>query len=444
MATIIGTNSADRLQGTSGDDTIQGLDGSDLLLGDRGNDLLQGGAQPDTLQGSPGIDTLEGGIGNDVYRMFGLDATEDIINELAGQGNRDTVHTDQSNYTLPANVEKLVLFALGTNGIGNELNNIMQRVQNNPNGAPITLSGMAGNDTLIGSDRNDSLDGGDDSDSLSGALGDDTLNGGAGIDILNGGLGNDTYIVDNSQDNIVEISTGGTDLVIASVDYTLTNNVENLTLSGVNNLTGSGNDLDNEIVGNDGNNLLQGILGNDTLSGGLGNDTLNGGTGDDSLEGGTGADSLVGASGFDSLFGGDGSDTLLGNRDDDYLEGGLGSDSLEGGLGDDTLIGVDPSTGFGSAEIDTLTGGKGSDVFVLGDATNVYYNNDNTDLALIVDFTISQGDQIRLQGQLIDYTFSVSGGSNTAIVEIATNDQIAIVQGIDPTTLNQASNFEFV
>ena len=52
---------------------------------------------------------------------------------------------------------------------------------------------------------------------------------------------------------------------------------------------------------------------------------------------------------------------------------------------------------FGANEIDTLTGDAGDDNFILGDATNAYYNTKASagDYALITDF--STGDTIQLK-----------------------------------------------
>ena len=47
-----------------------------------------------------------------------------------------------------------------------------------------------------------------------------------------GGAGNDTYFVDNAMDAVVENPGEGTDAVFASVNYTLTANVEALVLEG--------------------------------------------------------------------------------------------------------------------------------------------------------------------------------------------------------------------
>jgi len=77
--------------------------------------------------------------------------------------------------------------------------------------------------------------------------------------------------------------------VQSSINYILGANVENLNLSGEANINGTGNALDNQLVGNSGNNVLSGAAGNDVLTGAAGEDTLNGGASHDTLEGGEGA-----------------------------------------------------------------------------------------------------------------------------------------------------------
>ncbi|HLZ75489.1 calcium-binding protein, partial [Phenylobacterium sp.] len=128
-----------------------------------------------------------------------------------------------------------------------------------------------------------SLVGGSAAETLTGGAGDDTINGGGGADHLIGGAGNDTYIVPNSSATIIENAGGGTDTVIAKGDYVLGANLENLTISSdaTNSWAGTGNELNNVIIGNAGANKLSGMAGNDTLDGGAGNDTLTGGAGAD-------------------------------------------------------------------------------------------------------------------------------------------------------------------
>src|SRR5205085_1250953 len=100
-----------------------------------------------------------------------------------------------------------------------------------------------------------------------------SLDGGVGADSMIGGAGNDTYFVDNAGDTIAENAGEGTDIVQASVSYALSDNVDNLTLTGTGNINGTGNADVNVLTGNTGNNTLDGGVGADSLIGGAGNDT---------------------------------------------------------------------------------------------------------------------------------------------------------------------------
>jgi Ca2+-binding RTX toxin-like protein len=59
--------------------------------------------------------------------------------------------------------------------------------------------------------------------------------------------------------------------------------LENLTLLGTKNISGTGNGFDNVLIGNAGNNKLFGMAGADHLSGGRGNDMLTGGADGDTF-----------------------------------------------------------------------------------------------------------------------------------------------------------------
>ena len=154
------------------------------------------------------------------------------------------------------------------------------------------ISGTAASDALNGTNAVDALFGGE---------GNDTLDGGAGLDRLEGGAGNDLYLVDTVDDIVVENEDGGHDTVMASSNYVLGTNIEDLVLGG-NAFYGTGQELNNWVVGNAENNVLSGLGGNDRLIGNEGDDLLTGGTGNDVLEGGLGQDILWGGSGADTFL----------------------------------------------------------------------------------------------------------------------------------------------
>ncbi|MCF2148535.1 putative Ig domain-containing protein [Desmonostoc muscorum LEGE 12446] len=279
-----GNNLSNIIIGNTGANSLNGVDGNDSLIGGTGNDTLIGGADNDTLDGGAGNDSLDGGAGNDIYTV---DSLSDTVTEGFNAGT-DLVKS-AVNWVLGDNLENLTLTGSKViNGTGNSLNNI--------------ITGNSAANTLNGGDGNDSLIGGSGNDTLLGGAGNDSLDGGAGIDSLDGGVGDDTYTVDNLSDTIAEGLNAGTDLVKSSITWVLGNNLENLTLTGSSAINGTGNSVNNIIMGNGGANLLSGEDGNDSLFGGAGIDTLLGGIGDDVLTGGIGKDVLTGGIGRDSLY----------------------------------------------------------------------------------------------------------------------------------------------
>jgi len=281
--------------------------------------VIKGTTRDDVLYGSLGHTVFYGGLGNDIYHSKNAG---DTIVEYGYEGN-DTVYAD-TDFTLPTHVENLTLTGYGNHyGFGNNSNNTL--IGNNGNNrlsggrGSDTLHGMDGNDLLMGGDDrdylyggsgNDVLQGGEGNDLLDGGYGNDTLDGGSGADSMSGGYGDDIYYVDNVNDTVTEGWLEGTDTIYSSVSYTAPTNVENLTLTGSNNIFGIGNYGNNTLTGNSGHNRLSGEDGNDTLYGMSGDDTLSGGNG------------------YDYLNGGDG---------DDYIAGGLGSDTIVTGAGRDTV-----------------------------------------------------------------------------------------------------------
>ncbi|MEM9275093.1 MAG: carbohydrate-binding protein [Cyanobacteria bacterium P01_F01_bin.143] len=156
---------------------------------------------------------------------------------------------------------------------------------------------------------------------------------------------------------------------------------------------------------------------------------------------------LSGSDSNDTLLGESGDDTLSGEAGDDQLNGSYGSDSLSGGLGNDYL------NGFGggySPEIDILTGGAGTDTFVIGDSRGIAYQGGGSDdtidnsFALIRDFS-AEDDYIQAYGSSSNYElefgdwFGNSTGEDTGIY--VGDDLIAVVQDI---TVGNFDRFLFV
>lgn len=333
---VFGTPAADNLAGTANRDVV--------LAGD-GNDVIDSGAGDDYLNGGSGADAMNGGRGNDIYvvdnsgdlvaesdNATGLNGDDGHLATLELGGNVDRVIASIA-YTLTDFIEDLDLrssASAGLKGKGNALAN--------------TIKGGLGHD------------------SLEGAAGDDTLDGGSGNDRMEGGLGNDVYYVNATGDVVVEtdnqtgssITTdglaaldvgGNTDRVVASIDYSLGDFVEDLQLVGASSLAlkGNGNALANTITGSDGANELSGGAGNDRLSGGKGNDTLAGGDGFDTAiySGARSAYSLsaTGSNGFKVTHnsGADGVDSLTGIERIEFADGKLALD-VNGKAGDAALL----------------------------------------------------------------------------------------------------------
>jgi Ca2+-binding RTX toxin-like protein len=153
--------------------------------------------------------------------------------------------------------------------------------------------GGSGNDTMFGNGAGNRLTGGGGIDTIYGYDGFDWIDGGAGADRMHGGLLGDTFIVDDSGDQIFESAGGGTDLAYVGASYyVLGANVENATITRAAGTTLYGNGSANTIAGN---------LGVDHLSGGADNDTLYGYGSNDVLDGGLGADTLFGGGNYDTF-----------------------------------------------------------------------------------------------------------------------------------------------
>jgi hypothetical protein len=131
------------LVGNGANNVLWGGDGDDGLLGGAGNDDLIGGAGNDVINGGAGGDGLFGSTGNDTYVV---DSISDFVGENVGEGV-DRVISSVS-FTLPANVENLVMTGAGTTATGNAAGNVITAAATS-----LTLIGNAGNDTFLIADE---------------------------------------------------------------------------------------------------------------------------------------------------------------------------------------------------------------------------------------------------------------------------------------------------
>ena len=240
---LYGDSGDDFLDGSGGDDHLFGGDDNDTLQGDspdipddqQGDDQLDGGDGADTLYGGTGVDALTGGLGDDVYR-WGRGDGRDTIQEASGTGSGlDTLELSAgilpADVTLYRNGYDLVVVLDGGSTqltVGSFFGGTPRQIEQIRFADATMWDLVAINARVIGGASNS----------------------------MTGTVGDDTFVVANTLDTITESADQGTDTVVSSVDWTLGANLENLTLSGVLNINGTGNSLANAIIGNDSDNKL--------------------------------------------------------------------------------------------------------------------------------------------------------------------------------------------
>ena len=273
---LVGDLFPNLLVGTAAGQVLMAFGGEDTLDGGAGEDDLFGGEDIDTLLGGPGNDDLYGGPGADI-----LDGGADYDTAVY----HDAVLLPGAPYALKVDLSEGRSYQGVHDGTGfawvaNDTLASVEHVEGSPYGD--VLIGDSGINQLRGHDGHDELAGGGGDDILQGGAGNDAIDGGAGIDVMEGGFGDDSYVVDNAGDQVIEqpsssfgfmFQDDGNDTVRTSLaSFSLAENVENLIGTAP---TGQ------RLTGNAGWNTIVGGSGNDTLEGGAGNDSLDGGAGID-------------------------------------------------------------------------------------------------------------------------------------------------------------------
>jgi Ca2+-binding RTX toxin-like protein len=152
---------------------------------------------------------------------------------------------------------------------------------------------------------------------------------------------------------------------------------------------------------------------------------------------------LLGNAGTDIIFDTGDSDILLGGKGNDYIQSLSSADLLNGGDGDDIL--------HFRSQGQIVIGGKGADEFrVSGNtvetsglpdrelSTETDFSrdqltiNDSENVALIKDFTLSQGDSIKLSRDFLDNLFLGYDQSEASVFDVGythQNNQIIFYLG---------------
>lgn len=214
---------------------------------------------------------------------------------------------------------------------------------------------------------------------------------------------------------------------------------------------------DSEQIDTSKNEVLYGDYEDNTLDGGLGNDTLYGGGGSDRLLGGAGNDFI------------DGSSTEF-ETEVDYS-------FVDDETGETYYFDIFPDYWLDSTyypdEVDTLTGGEGSDTFALGDNFGSYYEDrsysylangfggsiydycqalacdeihyhegQTNDYAIITDFNGQEGDLFQIYGNQEEYTLSTENFMGEELADTLIHygsDLIAVVS--DNTDISLERDF---
>jgi Ca2+-binding RTX toxin-like protein len=308
----------------------------------------------DTLVSNAGVDTLVGGGGHDV---FVVNNPGDLLVNVTAS---DTIESSVS-YGLPAGAAALVVTGNGLTGTGN-----------------------SGSGTLIARGSGDSL---------VAASGVATLI----------GAGSTDFFVNNSGDGVLDSSYSAHDTIDSSVSYSLPANVDELRLGGSGNLTGTGNeDEQNTLIGGSGNDTLVGTALENTFYGGSGADTIDAGPGGNRVYLGSGGTAdqptevFADASGTSDLtnayiYGGSGVSNLYGGPGYNYLQAGSGTAAIYAGAGTNQIYGdtaagasgplliFGNAAGTDAATESTLYGGSGGDVIYGGPGSDLIYAGSGAD-----------------------------------------------------------------
>ena len=413
----------DRITAGNGGNTVNSDAGDDIIVTGAGCDTITSGIGNDTITAGKGNDIINGGDGNDVYYYNSGDGYDTITDSsgydkiIFGSGivpNNFSYKQENNDLIIYVNAEKTQGIRISGYYSGKQIEElcfangtiINLPLQN------LTLEQTAENETINGNATDEVIYGQGGNDTINAGSGNDTLIGGKGNDYLNGGTDNDTYIyhpgdgldtiTDNAGENKIIFGEG---IDLHDLKFTQINN--NL-LIYLNNDKSQGIIINNFFV-NNGSRINEIHFADNSVfylsETGL---TLDQTERTDNM-------TLSGTDYDDTLIGGAGNDTINAKDDDDILIGNKGSDTLNGGQGRDTYI---YNLGDGA---DIINEYKGKDKIVFG--TGISYDNltftrDGNNLVIKINNDIYQSITINKFYENVDYqveSLEFSDGSSLNI-----------------------------
>jgi Ca2+-binding RTX toxin-like protein len=476
--TITGNTAANTIAGGNGNDTIDGGTGADAMTGNAGNDkyFVENTGDTVTESASEGTDTVDSrisftlpgdvdnlelsgtsaidGTGNDLDNKITGNSAANVLDGdtnpttssgdslVGGSGGNDTYIVDNTADKVNENgttattevdtVKSSVTFDLS---VADGTDIAVGKIENLELTGTTTLTGGVGI-SGTGNALDNKITGNSKINDITGNAGKDTIDGGASADSMRGGAGDDTYIVDNSSDRILdESTTTGTDTAKSSVNFDLStkgDNVENLELTGLSGISGTGNAIANTITGNSAGN------------------TINGGGGIDAMTGGNGNDIYVVDDTSDKV---NETSTLTSEVDEvkssaTYTLTSAVAGNVKNNVENLTLTGSGSIDGTGNALNNTITGNTGNNVIdgaagndaMSGGADNDTYSVDTTGDTVTESSTGGTGDTIK---SVINYTLptnvenltlsgsgSINGTGNSSKNKIIGNGGNNILDGL--------------
>lgn len=417
--------------------------GANIIDGEAGNDTINAGGGNDSINAGEGNDSVIAGDGDDIITdtqsMYSTGQEDDVYN--GGAGIDTLVHdlnwvstvtfdlnagftTFSGNRDQLISIENLTVGGAAT-VIGSSVANVLIV---NGTGAN-SISGLAGNDTILAGGGNDTVAGGD---------GDDVIQGGHGTDNVDGGNGNDDIQILDGEfiDNVVGGAGSDTlnmSAVTTAIVFNALTGVYQGSVGGDAARTHTGIEIfrggsAGDTVYSNGSGEYYGNGGNDTMYAGLGTpEVIDGGAGTDTLDTtsfgggspysfdmnsgltnyagelftnfenvvmGSTVDAVTGTSGANSISTNDGDDTVNAGDGNDVVDGGNGNDTLAGGNGNDTI--------FGQAGDDAIDGGAGADRMEGGNDNDTYTVDNVGDV--IVEIDTVAGGTADLVNASISYT----------------------------------------